>query len=412
MEDALFPEKLELLGLYYPTYQKNTLAELLRECHGDIDATRGLLDGPRPVKRLTRYQSSLIRHVKPRHSHDNKEIKGQISSPSRASASTTSPGPITSPLKKAPRAKSTVITLNTPEDVQQHCGTYVSMHPNFFPAETAERLLDDVLEHREAYIMHEFLLFGTHCVLNHGFASFSKPDAVYPDLIYNGLKLRKPTPYSSVFAETASIIDEFVNEKIIPHTKRLPFQRKDRWTGSYCAVNYYEKLNNNLEWHSDRLSHIGPHNFIASMSLGSTRMFRLRSNRDTHAPIYQIPLRHNCLLVMKPGCQEEFKHCVNPMSKPVDVHPKIGTMRFGLTYRHYPEDFLARLPKCKCNLSMTLRRSYKAPATKGRYFWLCENLYQNKDCGTFHWADFSNEDGHYVAKDTDSISTWIAEEDR
>lgn len=425
MDDVLFPEKLQLLQLYYPDYLDVALGELLRGCNGDVEATRGLLEGPRPIKRLGLHQSSLGRHVKPKlpertegdHKNVKREHEGQVSPKGTAvsqndSCSLTlplSPSKITNRLN--PRNKSAIITLNTPEDVDKHLSSYASLYPNFFAKDVADRLLDDVLAQKDHYINHKFYLFGNHCVLNHGFASFGKPDADYADLIYNGLKSRKPMPYSKVFSETVEIIDDFVNDVVIPQTKRLPFQRTDRWSGTYCAVNYYEKLQNNLEWHSDRLSHIGPHNFIASISLGSTRLFRLRSNRSKHAPIYQIPLPHNSLLVMKPGCQEEFKHCVNSMSKSLEVHPKIGTMRFGLTYRYYAHDFLANIPKCKCNMSMTLRRSYKTPATRGRYFWLCENLYQNRDCGSFHWADFSNAKEHYVAKDTENISTWIADDD-
>lgn len=417
--DNLFPEKLALLHLYYPEYLEIALAELLRGCNGDLDATRALVEGPKPIKRLGLHQGVLGRNVKAKTAATKGEQPGanktpvpaRVSPVAKASLLAPTLAPATTRNAGSTRSKSEIITLNTPEDVETHLGRYALLHQNFFAKEMAGKLLDDVLAQRHRYTCHEFHLFGNQCMLNHGFAAFCKPGAEYPDLIYNGLKTRRPVPYSPVFSEAANLVDEYVNTVVIPTNERLPFQTKQKWSGTYCAVNFYEKLSNNLDWHSDRLSHIGPHSYIASVSLGSTRVFRLRSNRVKNAPIYQIPLTHNSLLIMKAGCQEEYKHCVNAMGKPLELHPKIGTMRFGLTFRHYDHEFLQHVPKCKCDMNMTLRRSYKTPATRGRYFWLCENIYQNKECDTFHWADFDNAMGNYVSESPDKASTWIADDD-
>lgn len=432
--DELFSEKLALMCLYYPGYLKDALGDLLRGCRGDVDATRLVIDGPQRVKRRGLHQSNLGRNIRVKRVDNGSgavadELKaGEVAGVAKAVAgevagiavagvltmpqldSTVSPRKTVVQNNKEDsikRLKGHVVTLNTPRDVQMHLGKYASLHPNFFSTEIADMLLDDLLENTDYYTTKDFYLFGNHCVLNHGNGGFCKPGSVYPDLIYNGRKTRKPRPYSAIFNKAADTVDAYVNDVVIPANDTLPFQRKQPWCGNFCVVNYYQKLHNNLEWHSDRLSHIGPHNYIASVSLGSTRMFRLRSNESTNGTIYQIPLTHNSLLIMKPGCQEKYKHCVNSMLKALEVHPKVGTTRFGLTFRCYDPTFLANLPKCKCDMSMTLRRSFKTKATRGRYFWLCENLYQNKDCGTFHWADFSNAKGHYIAKDTESISTWV-----
>lgn len=409
MDDSLWQDKLELLSLYYPDYQQLSLADLLRSCGGDVEATRVLLEGPKPVKRSGLHQGVL--NVKRQKNESVKKFEENKQKTPKTPRNTSvsarfSPGAGVSPT----RGKSEVLTLNTPEDVKKHLGRYASLHQNFFPKEKSDALLEDCLRHRDKYKRLEFSLFGNQCVLNHGFAAFSKPGETYPDLIYNGLQARKPVPYLEVFGECVELIEQYVNLKVVPETPKLPFQSSKPWAGTYCAVNFYEKLQNNLDWHSDRLSHIGPHNFIALVSLGSTRMFRLRSTHKKNAPVYQIPLTHNSLLMMKPGCQEEFKHCVNSMGKPLELHPKIGTMRFGLTFRHYDHDFLQHVPKCKCGLSMTLRRSYKSENTKGQYFWLCESMYQNKECGSFFWADFTNKKGNFLSESPDRISKWIADE--
>ena len=135
------------------------------------------------------------------------------------------------------------------------------------------------------------------------------------------------------------------------------------------------------------MSHIGPHNFIVSISLGATREFRLRKNYTDGtdpSPIYSIIIPHNSMVIMQAGCQEEYRHSVNSMRTALQVNPISGAARFNLTFRFYPLQFIKQLPRCECNLTMTLRRSFKSIETRGKYFWSCENKYQNKDCGCFY----------------------------
>lgn len=420
MEDLLFTQKLELLQLYYPSFLADALSSLLHSCGGSVEETRDLID-PRPSKKAAHNQASLSKHIKlekasesslaagaKRPLCDDKKSSGNDSLDKKTRVLQALPKSLSLPKK---RRTIKVITVNSPEDVARHFGPYASLHRTFLPEEVADGLLHDLAQRKDKFIAHKFSLFGNACVLNHGVATFSLPDSVYPTLVYNGLVSRNPIPYTSNFDQAANIIQKYLNDEIIPSVERLPFQHSDTWTSDYCVANYYEKLSNNLEWHSDRLSHIGPHNFVASISLGSTRMFRLRSTHRADGPIFEIPLPHNSLFLMRPGCQEEFKHCISSMSKAVALHPLVGSTRFGLTFRHYPKEFILNLPKCKCGLGMTLRRTYKAVETRGKYFWLCENKYQNKDCGTFHWCDFSNWKDHFVAEDPSKTSIWIAPED-
>lgn len=381
--DELLPQKLELLAIYYPSYLKSALTEFLSECGGSIEKVKALIDGPKALKRVA--TQSYLPNLK----------KRQIAQEAQAMLN----------------GKGKVITLNTPADVERVFGRYATLHRNFFPPDLAEALLRDLEAHDEDYRSHHFYLFGNKCELNHKVGAFSKPNATYSRLVYNGLGQRKPIGYTANFNEAAEMIQNFINSEAAPKLQRLPFQSLEPWNADFCVVNLYNKMSSNLEYHLDRLSHIGPHNFVSSISLGLTRMFRLRSNHRQNAPILQVPLPHNSLFIMNPGCQEEYKHSINPMAKPVDLHPRVGAKRYGLTFRHYPEKFILNSPRCKCGMGMTLRRAYKAVETRGRYFWSCENKYQNKDCGVFHWADFSNFVGHYVAQKPENISTWWAWDD-
>lgn len=416
MADSLFNDKVLLLQLYFPKYLAAALEDLLRGCNEDIDATKALILGDRkPTKRLALTQQPLS-HAAP---VPKRARLSPVATPPVTSNASFSPklpanspqAPLTPKAERYTYQKGRVTTLHTPEDVAEALYPYASLHLNFLPKRVADQLLTDLGERRDVFKPHQFYLFGNECVLHHGVAAFARADAVYPQLVYNGLTSRKPTPFTDSLEEAAKFTEHFINEKVIPHSERLKWQRDEPWNSDYCVVNYYERLQNNLQWHSDRLSHIGPHNYVASVSLGATRTFRLRSTHKKEALMFQIALPHNSLLLMRPGCQEEFKHCVNGMSKAVALHPKVGSTRYGLTFRHYPLNFIRNLPKCRCGLRMCLRRTYKQPETRGRYFWLCENMYQNNECGLFEYADFTNEEGHYIAKSVETASTWIAPDD-
>ncbi|OBA19049.1 hypothetical protein METBIDRAFT_33667 [Metschnikowia bicuspidata var. bicuspidata NRRL YB-4993] len=406
--DDLFEDKLLLLRLYYPAVAQEILKDFLTNCDGDLDATRSLIDGkPRPKKRQSSAQAALTKFTQKRPKPNSKNV---------FESDATSHSPKTAPAahsgdRQNVRNVLPIITLNTPLDVDEHLSPYASLHLNFLPESISNRLVHDLVEKQEAFRSNKFHLFGNQCELNSSTGVFARPAAPYSQLVFNGLKMPKPFPYSKSMEEVSECVETFLNEKVIPQSQRLKWQLNEPWTNDFSVVNCYEKLQNNMDWHSDRLSHIGPHNYVASISLGTTRMFRLRNTYKERAPIYQIPLPHNSLFIMRPGCQEEFKHCVSPMLKAIDVHPVLGTTRFGITARCYTTFLIENLPRCKCDTKMVLRRSHKSLVNRGKYFWLCENVYQNKGCNSFYWCDFTNVEGNYTAKDDSNISIWIAPED-
>lgn len=393
MDHPLLAEKLELLQIYYPTFLALALEDFLRSCDYDVKKTRSLIDGPQPKKRSSLYQQTIV---------------GRATKRQKGAENSSKPPPKTD----SEASGSGLLTLYTPQDVERHLGQYASFYPNFLPEKLASQLLKDLMSRHSGTEVNEFYLFGNLCKLAHEMKMYSRFTKNSHKLVYNGIVSRDPAPYTRSFSESADILERFMNGKLIPQFAPLPFQAKTEWSGDYCVVNYYQNLQNNLEYHSDRLSHIGPHNYVASISLGCTRMFRLKSNYKKNTPTFQIPLPHNSLFIMRPGCQEEFKHSISSMTKPISLHPEVGTARFGLTFRYFPQSFISNIPRCSCNLGMTLRRSFKSLSTRGRYFWLCENLYRDKDCGDFHWADFSNVKGHFLAKTLDECSVWVSPDDR
>ena len=81
-----------------------------------------------------------------------------------------------------------------------------------------------------------------------------------------------------------------------------------------------------MGWHADDDYEAGPHTGVASLSLGATRRFRLRS-RDADRRSIGMDLTHGSLLFMGPGTQAAWHHAVTRTARKVGV-------RINLTFRH------------------------------------------------------------------------------
>lgn len=98
----------------------------------------------------------------------------------------------------------------------------------------------------------------------------------------------------------------------------------------YNAVlaNAYRGGSDSMSWHSDNEPELGPEPFIASISLGASRTFRMR--HKTSKTSQSLSLNHGSLLIMKGRSQEDWEHCIPKTKKPVDL-------RINLTFRFiYP----------------------------------------------------------------------------
>jgi len=94
-----------------------------------------------------------------------------------------------------------------------------------------------------------------------------------------------------------------------------------------CLANVYRGGADSVSWHSDDEAELGIEPIIASLSLGSTRDFKLR--HQTSRAVATIALAHGDLLVMRGESQTNYRHSV-----PKRAHA--GT-RINLTFRHYAE---------------------------------------------------------------------------
>ena len=92
-----------------------------------------------------------------------------------------------------------------------------------------------------------------------------------------------------------------------------------------CLFNLYRNGDDRMGWHADDEQEIDQTRPIASLSLGATRDFCLRHRQD---PMRRetLVLADGDLLVMHPGCQQQWMHGV-PSRR------RIRTSRVNLTFR-------------------------------------------------------------------------------
>ena len=76
-------------------------------------------------------------------------------------------------------------------------------------------------------------------------------------------------------------------------------------------VNYYRDGKDSMGWHSDDEKELGINPIIASISLGSSRKFKMKhnTNKNDDSKI-DVTLDHGSLLVMKGATQHFWKHCI------------------------------------------------------------------------------------------------------
>ncbi|MGJ3249217.1 MAG: alpha-ketoglutarate-dependent dioxygenase AlkB family protein [Elainellaceae cyanobacterium] len=95
-------------------------------------------------------------------------------------------------------------------------------------------------------------------------------------------------------------------------------ERATGFTYQVVIGNQYRNGREYIGYHSDNEPSLGKSPAIASISLGATRIFKVKRRGKGHKPI-SFELTHGSLILMKPGCQETCIHALMKTTKPVDV---------------------------------------------------------------------------------------------
>lgn len=105
---------------------------------------------------------------------------------------------------------------------------------------------------------------------------------------------------------------------------------KSRYNGAVfnsCLLNLYRDGADTVGWHSDDEKELGLYPVIASLSLGATRRFSIKSKDGAVDERWDVDLEDGDLVIMSHRSQQDFKHSV-PRQKHVDKP------RLNLTFRY------------------------------------------------------------------------------
>ncbi|KAJ5211115.1 Oxoglutarate/iron-dependent dioxygenase [Penicillium cf. griseofulvum] len=423
--------KLAILLSLFPAIKQDELLDILVSCEGSVknvtellsakDSTSGTPVGKKRAAVASAFgmQTSLSSHVltttedgsmKPM--HENARNK-----------------------KLPPPKKGKTLHLYSPEDIAAY--TPCTIIHNFLPANEADTLLLELLDESKHFSRYDFQLFSRTVQSPHTNAVYvSTPEEhrqQTSEYTYGGRYLsnvRQVTPQlRSVSRQVQKSVNNEINKRIrdvYPDGKKLKYQSPKEWRPNAAFVNCYDGPSESVGYHSDKLTYLGPHPVIGSLSLGVTREFRVRRivprdddetteedhNANKTSPVsnsarnqtasaahadaqgqISIHLPHNSLLIMHAEMQEEWKHSIAP-ARTISPHPISGNRRINITYRWYRDTLHPRYtPRCMCDEPTILRCVQRKHETRGRYMWMCYAGYApgKEGCSFFQWAEFDDD---------------------
>ncbi|EFQ27765.1 GRF zinc finger [Colletotrichum graminicola] len=398
--------KLAILSSLHPNIDQEVLLDVLLAHNGSVAESLKALQTsslPKKTSGATGAQSSL-RHfaMKSRDGDAGSGLPGK---------------------KKLMSRKGATLHLYDPVDIAEH--TPCTVIHGFLSPEEADDLLRELMTEAESFEKNAtFKLFDNVVASPHTSSfyveSYDEIQAQKTDYLYNGAKLSDVRRITPQLVKVKPRVAEAVNREIqtrirtrYPGGKKLRFQSPKPWAPNSAFVNCYDGPHENVGWHSDQLTYLGPRAVIGSISLGVAREFRVRrivpkdgdggggssnSTEDADAEgQISIHLPHNSLLVMHAEMQEEWKHSIAP-AQSIGPHPVAGNKRINITYRDYRAEMHPRhTPKCDCGIPCVLRVVQRKKENHGKYFWMCHggNVPGKDSCSFFLWGRF-DDDGNPI----------------
>lgn len=135
-------------------------------------------------------------------------------------------------------------------------------------------------------------------------AWYGDPGACYT---YSGLR-NEPNPWNDTLLEIVDALHSFTGVRF-----------------NSVLLNRYRDGNDSLSWHADDEPELGPRPAIASLSLGVSRLFKLRRSSDPKEEV-SLRLENGSLLLMRGDSQAKYLHSV-PKER------KVAGERVNLTFR-------------------------------------------------------------------------------
>ena len=188
--------------------------------------------------------------------------------------------------------------------------------------------------------------------------------------------------------------------------------KRFRWSPTYAVANLYRDGSDRVGAHADRLTSLGPDAVIAGVSLGRARVFRLKTRWPRNPDgsddcAVDVPLPHNSVCVMLPGCQELWTHeILRDGAAGGGAGAGERASRVSLTFRKKEDAWDASAPSCLCGrrcVLKTRRADAGVPAfarttgdvtgdgeipdppgaTRVQYYYTCDSVNGGKPCAFF-----------------------------
>lgn len=418
--------KLKELQNLFPTYTEEALLEVLVLCDGSVTRVNKLLGGcadlqnhamenendtpktdKNPVKDpethiLSEKKSPLIKSVNISSILGTKRLANDSSNDGR-------------PFKMGHFSKEKVMTLTTKHEIERLLPN-IRVFPKFLPDTLLSEVVSTLNNQKLLFKAKEFYVAGNLCRSSQSSIFYSIDEKTDYDEVYASKDIR-PQKFPNCLHQCKQLVDQKVNEilqELYKNNTSTPgYMISEGWNSNFCVGNYYRDNNSHLDWHTDKLTNIGPLPTIASLTFGATRIFRLRRSNPLTSTIYNIHLPNNMLLLMLPGTQELFKHCVPSLKDSlIKRDGKYGPVRFNLTFRMgYPYFEKSKVCCDKCGKNMILRRLFKG-ADIGHYVWMCMGSFKGTNCKGFKYADFSlKKDGtmNLSTSEKEKGTVWLHE---
>ena len=175
--------------------------------------------------------------------------------------------------------------------------------PSFFTSDVASELYHDLL-HEIPWQQDNIKVFGKEFAQPRLTALFGNDGKPYS---YSNITMQ-PNPWNLLL------------QKIKFHVESVA-----EINFTTVLLNYYRDGRDSNGWHADNEKELGQNPTIASVSLGSERMFQLKHNTEPSLR-QNILLEHGSLLIMKGSTQHFWKHQIPKTNKPVGG-------RINLTFR-------------------------------------------------------------------------------
>lgn len=170
--------------------------------------------------------------------------------------------------------------------------------PSTETADLRSRLFAELVWHGE-----EISIFGRRVAVPRLLCWYGDAGAVYR---YSGVS-HEPRPWIETLAGLRTRVEIFIGRSF-----------------NSVLCNLYRDGRDSMGWHADDEPELGDRPFIASLSLGAERLFRIRHRRT--GKTLDVPLRDGDLLLMGGTLQCHWKHSVPKTAKPCGE-------RINLTFR-------------------------------------------------------------------------------